>query len=139
MTRWAACEIAVALSKYAGEPDAITLFIDFADGYAVHGRLTSDEIHAVPDLIILRVLSNVVYFIGRAYAGIFKFYLNTFVFIDNLHVASYVEVLIIFYRWGYSGDPDIQVRDVLHAYQVDTWAPRGDREYTYRKDQERLR
>ena len=64
-----ACEIAVSLSKYAGESDALPLFTDFITGYGVHGRLTADEAAAVPDLIILRVLSNVVYFIGRAYAG----------------------------------------------------------------------
>lgn len=45
------------------------LFTDFAQGYAVHGQLTQQEINAVPDLIILRVLSNVVYFVGRAVAG----------------------------------------------------------------------
>lgn len=64
-----ACELAVALSKYAGEPDALQLFTDFCDGYGVHGRLSATEASCVPDLIILRVLSNVVYFIGRAYAG----------------------------------------------------------------------
>jgi homoserine kinase type II len=62
---WRACEIAVALSKYAGETDALELFTQFSAGYASTARLTPEEIKAVPSLIILRVLSNVVYFIGR--------------------------------------------------------------------------
>lgn len=57
------------MSKYAGELEALQLFTDFADGYGVHGRLSATEASCIPDLIILRVLSNVVYFIGRAYAG----------------------------------------------------------------------
>lgn len=59
----------MSLSKYAGEADALRYFSDFVEGYAEHGRLNRDEIEAVPDLIILRVLSNVVYFVGRAVAG----------------------------------------------------------------------
>ena len=35
-----ACEIAVALSKYAGEPDALTLFDEFAAGYGQTAVLT---------------------------------------------------------------------------------------------------
>jgi len=35
----------------------------------VHGRLRKTEIGCIPDLIILRILSNVVYFVGRAVAG----------------------------------------------------------------------
>jgi homoserine kinase type II len=66
---WRACEMAVALSKYAGELNALRYFTEFAEGYGVHGSLTIDEIESIPDLIILRVLSNVVYFIGRAHAG----------------------------------------------------------------------
>jgi hypothetical protein len=31
--------------------------------------LNSEEIKCVPDLIILRILSNVVYFVGRAVSG----------------------------------------------------------------------
>lgn len=66
---WRACEIAVALSKYAGESDALELFTHFTQGYATTAVLTEKEINAIPDLIILRVLSNVVYFVGRNYAG----------------------------------------------------------------------
>ena len=35
-----ACEIAVALSKYAGESDALTLFDEFATGYGQTAVLT---------------------------------------------------------------------------------------------------
>ena len=39
-THTLACEIAVALSKYAGEPDALTLFDEFATGYGQTAVLT---------------------------------------------------------------------------------------------------
>ena len=64
-----ACELAVSLSKYAGEPDAMSYFSDFAEGYATNAALTEKELSCIPELIILRILSNVVYFVGRAVAG----------------------------------------------------------------------
>ena len=64
-----ACELAVSLSKYAGEADALRYFTEFSQGYSVHGRLNKTEISCIPDLIILRILSNVVYFVGRAVSG----------------------------------------------------------------------
>jgi homoserine kinase type II len=64
---WRALELALCLSKYAGEePDAMPYFDDFISGYAKHGILTKVEAEAIPDLINLRILSNVVYFVGRA-------------------------------------------------------------------------
>ena len=41
-------------------------FEDFITGFSKHGRLSEQEIEMVPDLINLRILSNVVYFVGRA-------------------------------------------------------------------------
>ena len=39
-------------------------------GYAsAGGRLTAREVEHVPDLVITRILNNVVYFVGRAIAG----------------------------------------------------------------------
>lgn len=61
-----AMELAVCLSKYAGEAEAMAFFNSFIAGFVQHGRLTPQEIDAVPDLINLRILSNVVYFVGRA-------------------------------------------------------------------------
>ena len=67
---WRAMELAICLSKYAGEGDkAFDLFKEFVIGYSEHGILTRKEVEAIPDLIILRVLSNVVYFVGRAVSG----------------------------------------------------------------------
>ena len=63
---WRAMEIAICLSKYAGEKDAMAYFDSFVTGFAEKGLLTAEEIAVVPDLINLRVLSNVVYFVGRA-------------------------------------------------------------------------
>jgi Ser/Thr protein kinase RdoA (MazF antagonist) len=63
---WRALELAIGLSKYAGEePDAMPYFDDYIDGYAETGILTRPEAEAIPDLINLRILSNVVYFVGR--------------------------------------------------------------------------
>ena len=72
---WRGMELAICLSKYAGEKDAagnsvaMPFFEEFIDGFAVAGELTDPEIEAIPDLINLRILSNVVYFVGRAIAG----------------------------------------------------------------------
>jgi len=66
---WRACEIAVGLSKYAGEAEALEYFGDYCDGYATTSSLTKPEIEFIPDLIILRILSNVVFFVGRGISG----------------------------------------------------------------------
>jgi Ser/Thr protein kinase RdoA (MazF antagonist) len=66
---WRAMELAICLSKYCSEPDPMVYFEQFVDGFAVHGELSKAEIEAVPILIRLRILSNVVYFVGRALAG----------------------------------------------------------------------
>jgi Ser/Thr protein kinase RdoA (MazF antagonist) len=66
---WAAMELAICLSKYVGEPEPMRFLEDFIAGYAEHGVLNAAEIEAMPALINLRVLSNVVYFVGRALAG----------------------------------------------------------------------
>ena len=68
MYDWRAMELAICLSKYAGEEDAFTYFDQFLTGYAKTGVMTMKEAEAVPDLINLRILSNVVYFVGRAVA-----------------------------------------------------------------------
>ena len=61
-------ELAICLSKYAGEKDPMAFFVPFVRGFAAFGRLNEAEVRALPDLIQLRVLSNVVYFVGRALA-----------------------------------------------------------------------
>ena len=62
-------ELAVALSKYVGEADPLPLCEKLSKGYVQHGQLTTAEVRAIPDLINLRIFSNVIYFTGRAYAG----------------------------------------------------------------------
>lgn len=66
---WRAMELAICLSKYAGEEPAMPYFHEFINGFAESGVLTRAEAQAIPDLITLRILSNVVYFVGRAIAG----------------------------------------------------------------------
>ena len=56
-----ACALcARARPQYAGERDPLPLFRDFVAGYMERGRLSDAESAAVPDLVILRILSNVV-------------------------------------------------------------------------------
>ncbi|KAG1667858.1 hypothetical protein FOA52_011046 [Chlamydomonas sp. UWO 241] len=62
-------ELAVALSKYVGEAEPLSLCERFVSGYVEKGQLSPGEIDALPDLINLRIFSNTVYFTGRAIAG----------------------------------------------------------------------
>ncbi len=66
---WRAMELAICLSKYVGEPNPMSFLEPFIEGFAEKGVLTAAEIKAMPALINLRVLSNVVYFVGRALSG----------------------------------------------------------------------
>ena len=65
---WRAIEVAVCLSKYVGEDDPFPLVESFIDGFCESGRLTPAEIEGIPDMINMRVMSNAVYFVGRAIA-----------------------------------------------------------------------
>ena len=66
---WRAMEVAVCLSKYVGESEPFPLVDAFIDGFCENGTLTVQECRAIPDLINLRVLSNCIYFVGRAISG----------------------------------------------------------------------
>jgi homoserine kinase type II len=68
VTHSGACHL--PLSKYAGEePDTMSYFDEFIRGFAKQGKLTKAEANAIPDQINLRILSNIVYFVGRHIAG----------------------------------------------------------------------
>jgi Ser/Thr protein kinase RdoA (MazF antagonist) len=56
------------LTKYVSEADPLPVITSFVRGFAQHGCLTAAECDAVPDLMTLRILSNVIYFTGRALA-----------------------------------------------------------------------
>lgn len=67
---WRAMEAAAGLSKYVGESDPMPYVVDYVRGYC--GRapwMTDAEVDALPDLIKLRVLETVVYFVARSVAG----------------------------------------------------------------------
>ena len=66
---WRAMELAVCLSKYAAEDRPLDLIESFVTGYSERGELTRAEAEALPDLINLRIFSNVLFFIGRSLAG----------------------------------------------------------------------
>jgi homoserine kinase type II len=67
---WRAIDLAICLSKYAHHDSNVKMFDSFFAGYVVHGpRLSVTEMHCIPQLIALRLLSNVVYFVGRIISG----------------------------------------------------------------------
>jgi Ser/Thr protein kinase RdoA (MazF antagonist) len=66
---WRVMDCVVGLSKYVGMDDVEVSFRDWVSGYGSTSKLTKDEVSLIPDLIILRILSNVVYFVGRAVFG----------------------------------------------------------------------
>jgi len=66
---WRAMELAVCLSKYAGEEDPLHYMEDFIVGFAQTADLTVDEIDSIADLMVLRIISNVVFFVGRVISG----------------------------------------------------------------------
>jgi homoserine kinase type II len=67
---WRVMELVVGLSKYAGMKEPTAPIAAYIQGYHDGGgRLSDAEVDLVPDLIILRILCNVVYFVGRGVAG----------------------------------------------------------------------
>ena len=62
-------ELAICLSKYISAEDPTSLLADFITGYRQTCKLSEVEIRAIPTLIKLRVVSNVVYFVGRSLGG----------------------------------------------------------------------
>jgi homoserine kinase type II len=67
---WRVMEAVVGLSKFCGLAEPGPSVAAYLDGYAAGGgRLTRRECELVPALIRARVLSNVVYFAGRAVSG----------------------------------------------------------------------
>lgn len=61
----AASTAALAAVQYVGEEDPLSLITEFVAGYSQHGELSSTEMEILPDLINLRIFSNVIYFTGR--------------------------------------------------------------------------
>ena len=60
----------MGLSKYVGMAEVETHFAAWVEGYAEGGgRLSRRELELVPELIELRVLNNVAYFVGRFLHG----------------------------------------------------------------------
>lgn len=51
--------------QYVGEEDPLSLITEFVAGYAKQGELSTTEIEILPDLINLRIFSNVIYFTSR--------------------------------------------------------------------------
>lgn len=55
--------------RYVGEEDPLSLITEFVTGYSQKGQLSSTEMEILPDLINLRIFSNVIYFTGRCVGG----------------------------------------------------------------------
>jgi len=63
---WRVMEFVVGVSKYCGAKDPKPLLLEYIQGYREGGgRFTGMEISLLPELIILRILNNVVFFVGR--------------------------------------------------------------------------
>lgn len=62
-------DFSICLSKYVGMGNFLDVVRDFWRGYRKRGVLMESEVLAVPWLIVLRLVSNFVYFVGRAMAG----------------------------------------------------------------------
>ena len=65
---WAFMEPAAGLSKYVGEKDPTPFVKDYIRGFVLESNPSEAEIDALPDLIKLRVLETVVYFVARSWA-----------------------------------------------------------------------
>jgi len=65
---WVLMNCASGLSKYVGEKNPGPYVEDYIRGYARKANLTEAEIEALPDLVKLRVLETVVYFVARSAA-----------------------------------------------------------------------
>ncbi len=65
---WRAMELAICLSQYCSKGEPLGYFEHSVDSFAVHRELTCSKIESTCALIRLRILSNVVYFVGRALA-----------------------------------------------------------------------
>jgi len=67
---WRAMELAVCTSKFPEESDPIAFFSAFFEGFSSTASrefpFTAQEKARFPQLITLRILSNVIYFVGRA-------------------------------------------------------------------------
>lgn len=64
---WRAMDLAINLSGYCATDDPMIYLNNFLIGYVMYGKLSDLEIQCIPDLIKLRILNNVVYFVSRAY------------------------------------------------------------------------
>ncbi len=63
---WRAMELVVGVSKYCGAQDPKPLLEGYIAGYKEGGgSFTAAEVQLIPELIILRILNNVVFFVGR--------------------------------------------------------------------------
>jgi len=60
-----AMEIAICLSKFASEINPLEFFEAFIKGYSQTSKLNESELNIIKDLILLRIISNFVYFVGR--------------------------------------------------------------------------
>eukprot|EP01036_Dinobryon_divergens_P035844 gene35844-46527_t len=69
---WRALDFAIPLTKYLSaiaQTQLLDLISSFSQGFAEYVRLEPNEIRMIPKLLELRQLSNVVFWVGRAYAG----------------------------------------------------------------------
>ena len=66
---WKALEVAICVSRFPSQADPWGHFEAFLEGFKLKGSLTEEEIKAIPVMMKLRLLTNVVHFVGRYLGG----------------------------------------------------------------------
>ena len=64
-----AMDLTKTLARYAVEPDPMVLYQPFIDGFMEHVTMTSEEINALPSLVVMRILFDAVNFVGKSISG----------------------------------------------------------------------
>jgi len=70
---WRAMDLGIMLARYAVDKDPMSKLEEYMKGFASKITFTDVEIQAVPDLIKLRTLSNIVFFVGKFLASEYSY------------------------------------------------------------------
>jgi len=67
---WRALEVAICVSRYPSSADPWTGFVNYLSGFKGNCWLNEEEVKAIPSLMKLRILTNIIHFIGRWLEGL---------------------------------------------------------------------
>lgn len=66
---WKALEVAICVSRFPSQANPWGHFEAFLEGFKMTGTLKEEEIEAVPVMMKLRLLTNIIHFVGRYLGG----------------------------------------------------------------------